>query len=303
MQVQHGPRARRARGVQRARAERRREVVGAARPRAPVRRTAAATSSGSRPPRRSATAARARPSAAESRVEQLDVLAEVLAQQPREVVDRALLAAGHAVAVVQETGSRARQPNLWRRAGPRSSSRRAGRAAYLDVALASIAPQAARRGRRGRSSSTTAPTRRPRAVAERHGARYVAHAAAARAQRRAQHRRSTRPTPSCSCFVDDDVAVRPGWLAALLAAAAALPEDVGVLAGPIRARFEDHRVAPLRARGTADHRSSTSARATATPSTPGARTWRSAAARSSASGRFDERARPLRRRGGVAGAR
>ena len=35
---------------------------------------------------------------------------------------------------------------------------------------------------------------------------------AARAQRRAQHGGARRPTPPLLCFVDDDVAVRPGWL-------------------------------------------------------------------------------------------
>ena len=42
-------------------------------------------------------------------------------------------------------------------------------------------------------------------------------------------------------FVDDDVDVRPGWLAALLAADAEAEAEVGVLTGPIHARFEDHR--------------------------------------------------------------
>src|SRR5918997_1064920 len=65
------------------------------------------------------------------------------------------------------------------------------RAGYLDVALASIAPQAAAAG------------------AE-------------------------------LLFVDDDVAVRPGWLAALLDAERRAEPDVGVLTGPIHARFEDH---------------------------------------------------------------
>ena len=47
-------------------------------------------------------------------------------------------------------------------------------------------------------------------------------------------------------FLDDDVEVRPGWLDALLSAAAAAPDDVGFLTGPIDARFEDH---PLRSCG------------------------------------------------------
>ena len=70
--------------------------------RAPVRRTAAATSSGARPPRSSATAARERPSVGAVALEQLDLLAQVLAHEPQEVLDRALLAARDAVAVVQE---------------------------------------------------------------------------------------------------------------------------------------------------------------------------------------------------------
>ena len=43
------------------------------------------------------------------------------------------------------------------------------------------------------------------------------------------------------CFVDDDVAVGPGWLDALLRAAAECPDEVGVFGGPIRARLEGHR--------------------------------------------------------------
>ena len=41
-------------------------------------------------------------------------------------------------------------------------------------------------------------------------------------------------------YVDDDVRVRPGWLAALLEAHEREPPDVGVLTGPIVARIEDH---------------------------------------------------------------
>ncbi len=47
-------------------------------------------------------------------------------------------------------------------------------------------------------------------------------------------------------FLDDDVEVHPGWLEALLGAAAAAPDEVGFLTGPIHARFEDH---PLRSCG------------------------------------------------------
>src|SRR3954466_8204856 len=40
-------------------------------------------------------------------------------------------------------------------------------------------------------------------------------------------------------FLDDDVEVRPGWLAALLGAAREHP-DADVFTGPVFARFEDH---------------------------------------------------------------
>jgi GT2 family glycosyltransferase len=43
-------------------------------------------------------------------------------------------------------------------------------------------------------------------------------------------------------YVDDDVEVRPGWLASLVIADAAQPADIGVLTGPILARFDDHRL-------------------------------------------------------------
>ncbi len=49
------------------------------------------------------------------------------------------------------------------------------------------------------------------------------------------------------CFLDDDVEVHPGWLPALLEAAAGT--DAGFLTGPIHARFEDH---PLRSCGRED---------------------------------------------------
>ncbi len=113
------------------------------------------------------------------------------------------------------------------------------RPGYLDVALASIAPQAAQLGADvlvvddGMTDAT-------RTVAERHDARYVAHATP-------QGLNAARNTAIASTdaellvFVDDDVAVRPGWLAALAEAATRLPADVGVLTGPIVPRIEDHR--------------------------------------------------------------
>ncbi len=113
------------------------------------------------------------------------------------------------------------------------------RPGYLDVALASIAPQAAALGAGilvvddGLSAAT-------RAVAARHGARYVAHTTP-RGLNAARNTAIASTESALLVFVDDDVAVRPGWLAALTGAAARLPAEVGVLTGPIVPRIEDHR--------------------------------------------------------------
>jgi GT2 family glycosyltransferase len=113
------------------------------------------------------------------------------------------------------------------------------RPAYLDVALATIRPQAAAEGAEvlvvddGPDDATAA-------VAERHGARLLAHAES-RGLNAARNTATAATDAELLVFVDDDVAVRPGWLRALRAAAAALPDEVGVLAGPIHARLEGHR--------------------------------------------------------------
>ena len=70
--------------------------------RAPVRRTASPTSSGPEPAAQQPRGGAALESVDGVALEHLDVLAEVLADQPRQVLDRALLAAGDAVAVVEE---------------------------------------------------------------------------------------------------------------------------------------------------------------------------------------------------------
>src|SRR5688572_26044714 len=111
------------------------------------------------------------------------------------------------------------------------------RAGYLDVALASIVPQAAAAGAEvlvvddGPSDAT-------RETAQRHGARYVAHAAS-RGLNAARNTGIDAAGGELLVFVDDDVAVRTGWLDALLRADARAEPDVGVLTGPIHARFED----------------------------------------------------------------
>jgi GT2 family glycosyltransferase len=113
------------------------------------------------------------------------------------------------------------------------------RAGYLDVALRSIAPQAAAAGAEVLVVDD-GPDEETRAAAARHGARYVAHPAA-RGLNAARNTGLDEARGALLVFVDDDVAVRPGWLAALLAADRVAGPDVGVLTGPIRPRFEGHR--------------------------------------------------------------
>ncbi|MDX6708802.1 MAG: hypothetical protein QOI48_4648 [Solirubrobacteraceae bacterium] len=114
------------------------------------------------------------------------------------------------------------------------------RAEYLEVALASIAPQAAAADAEllvvddGPSAAT-------RETARRHGARYLAHDVS-RGLNAARNTGIDAARSDLLVFVDDDVAVRPGWLAALLAADRDAEPDVGVLTGPIHAQLEDHRL-------------------------------------------------------------
>ncbi|HEY6761011.1 MAG TPA: glycosyltransferase [Baekduia sp.] len=114
----------------------------------------------------------------------------------------------------------------------------AGRPAYLDVALRSIMPQARELGA-DVLVVDDGPTEDTRNVAARHGARYVAHDAP-RGLNAARNTGAAHTDAPLLAFVDDDVEVRPGWLVSLVVADAAQPQDVGVLTGPIRARFDDH---------------------------------------------------------------
>jgi GT2 family glycosyltransferase len=122
-----------------------------------------------------------------------------------------------------------------------------GRAGYLDVALGSIAPQAAAAGAE-LLVVDDGPDARTADVARGHGARYVAHARS-RGLNAARNTGIDAARGELLVFVDDDVEVRPGWLAALIEAHAHADPDVGVLTGPIHARFEDH---PLRSCGRED---------------------------------------------------
>ena len=110
------------------------------------------------------------------------------------------------------------------------------RAGYLDVALASVAPQAASQGGEvlvvtDREDPATAQ------VAARHGARLVMvpEGAGANAKRNAG---VAEAGGELIVFIDDDIEASPDWLAALLAGSAGAPGH-DVFGGPIHARLED----------------------------------------------------------------
>ncbi len=106
---------------------------------------------------------------------------------------------------------------------------------YLAVALASVAPQAARHGAEVIVVEDDPPRQATRALAEAHGARYVAHGRPLGIN----HARNTGLDAAADllCLLDDDVEAWPGWLDALLRGAAEAP-DHGALGGPIRPRLE-----------------------------------------------------------------
>jgi GT2 family glycosyltransferase len=112
-----------------------------------------------------------------------------------------------------------------------------GRAPYLDVALRSVRAQ-------GPDAEVVVVVHGPdpesEAVARARGARVVALPAGGgiNVARNAAVRAATG---DLLAFLDDDVEVRPGWLAALEAAHAQAGAEVGAFAGRIEARVEDHR--------------------------------------------------------------
>ncbi len=107
---------------------------------------------------------------------------------------------------------------------------------YLRVALASIAPQAARVDAELIVVDDAGPNEQGRRLAERFGARYEPHPRPL-GLNAARNTGVERSTGELVVFVDDDVKVSDGWLAALLAAARAHPE-AEVLTGPIIPRLE-----------------------------------------------------------------
>jgi GT2 family glycosyltransferase len=112
------------------------------------------------------------------------------------------------------------------------------RAQYLDVALGSILPQAAAQDA-GVLVVDDGGDAATQAAAARHGADLLV-LQPVRGLNAARNAAAAHVESELLVFVDDDVRVRPGWLAALLEAHEREPPEVGVLTGPIVARIEDH---------------------------------------------------------------
>jgi GT2 family glycosyltransferase len=109
---------------------------------------------------------------------------------------------------------------------------------YLEVALASIAPQAAAVGAELLVVHDDAASPAIRAIAERFGAVYISHDRPL-GLNAARNTGIAHTHGELLVFVDDDVEVRPGWLEALLRAAREHPR-AQVFTGPIRPRLEGH---------------------------------------------------------------
>jgi GT2 family glycosyltransferase len=113
------------------------------------------------------------------------------------------------------------------------------RLSYLEVALSSIAPQAADAGAELIVVDDGGPSERARALVESRGARYEPHPRPL-GLNVARNTGVERSTGELVVFVDDDVRVHDGWLAALLAGAREHP-DVDVFTGPIKPCLGDRR--------------------------------------------------------------
>ncbi len=107
---------------------------------------------------------------------------------------------------------------------------------YLQGALSSIAPEAARAGAEVLVVDDAGDSREARALAERFGARYEPHPRPL-GLNVARNTGVSRSAGPLVVFVDDDVRVSAGWLEALLRAAREHPHT-DVFTGPIKARLE-----------------------------------------------------------------
>jgi GT2 family glycosyltransferase len=110
------------------------------------------------------------------------------------------------------------------------------RLAYLEVAVSSIAPAAARCDAELLVVDDDGPSPAVQELAEHFGARYVSHAGR-HGLNVARNSGVEHSDGELVVFVDDDIRAGDGWLQALLAAARENP-DVDVFAGPIRARLD-----------------------------------------------------------------
>jgi glycosyltransferase involved in cell wall biosynthesis len=110
-----------------------------------------------------------------------------------------------------------------------------GRPAYLEVTLASVAPQAQRAGAE-LLVICDGPDPLSAEVADRHGARTIT-LERPQGLNAARNRAAREARAELIVFVDDDIEAAPGWLEALLTGASACPAH-GVFGGPIRARLE-----------------------------------------------------------------
>src|SRR3954468_1827117 len=108
------------------------------------------------------------------------------------------------------------------------------RRAYLAVALASVAPQAAARGCEILVVEDDPHDPETAALAARFGARYLAHGAP-RGLNAARNTALDAAEGELVCFLDDDVQVWPGWLDAMLAGVHTAPGHE-VFGGPARTR-------------------------------------------------------------------
>ncbi|HEX4689614.1 MAG TPA: glycosyltransferase [Solirubrobacteraceae bacterium] len=111
---------------------------------------------------------------------------------------------------------------------------------YLEVTLASVAREATGRDVEVLVVEDDEPDPATAALAVRHGARHLAHGAPL-GPNAARNTGIAAATAELICFLDDDVEVWPGWLAAVLDAAARNP-GFDVVGGPIRARLEGSRL-------------------------------------------------------------